>query len=238
MQRLSFSMKKNLSKITIKFFLNKNLAPAVKHGKSFYPLYVLVTYNRKSTQFKSKSEEYFEDIESLHTQRPDILEFEERILRKMVEYEVELYGEDKFTVKGLSEKYPYYATSVFKTLEKYFKEKLKYQIIATNDLLAFVLDLDRPHVSVAMLYSAAIRLFPGFDTRIPLELQKELQAYEQYQTLFALENLMYDFAVIIEWLNGEHKATLEEAFTKGYGNKPAELQRIIALLDKTTGEYS
>ena len=229
-------MKKNLSKITIKFFLNRNLAPMRQHGKSFYPLYVLTTFQRKSTQFKSKSEEYFEDFESLKKNRPDILQFEERILRKMVEYEVEKVGEEKFTLKGLSERYPYYAISIYIALETYLKNKLQKQMLSSADPLALVPHYENPAVTVSLLYTAAVRLFPGFESKMPAQLIEELQAYEYYQTLFPLEFYMYDFAVIIEWLNGDHEKVLEEAFTNVYGNKPAELNRIVALLNKATAE--
>ena len=236
MRRLSFIMKKNLTKITIKFFLNRNLAPMRQYGKSFYPLYVLTTFQRKSTQFKSKSEEYFEDFESLKKDRPDILEFEERILRKMVEYEVEKVGEDKFTLKGLSERYPYYATSIFIALETYLKDKLQKQMFSGADPLAMVPHYENPAVTVALLYTAAVRLFPGFESKMPAQLIEELQAYEHYHTLFPLEFYMYDFAVIIEWLNGDHEKLLTEAFTKVYGNKPVELNRIVTLLNKATAQ--
>ena len=236
LQRLSFSMKKNLSKITIKFFLNRNLAPMQQHGKLFYPLYILVTFKRKSTQFKSKSDQYFEDIDNLKKDRPDILQFEERILRKMIEYEIENLGEDKFTLKGVSERYPYYATSIYIALETYLKDKLQKQMFSGGDPLAMVPNYENPAVTVPLLYTAAVRLFPGFENKMPAQLIEELQAYEHYQTLFPLEFFMYDFAVIIEWLNGDHEKVLTEAFTKVYGNKAADLNRIVALLNKATAE--
>jgi hypothetical protein len=226
---------KKLPKLTIKFFLHKNLSPIRKGGKEYYPLYILVTYHRKSTQLKSKFGDYSEDLESLNKKNPGLLEFEERILRKMIEYETELKG-NKFSLVGLSERYEHYATSIYGAVQDYLKERLEKEMKATFDPMAIIPDYHNPQIGVSLLYMAALRLLPDFDKKITLELKDDLLANEHYYLLFPIIPGIYSFPTVIDWENGDHKQELAKEYTALFGFKLKQgLDRITALIDRAIG---
>jgi len=105
-------------KITVKFFLNRLLEAATNDkGQESYPLYIQVTYNRKNMQLKSKYSEYYYDLSEV---KPGLMEFEEKVLRKIVTHEA---GETKgeYDLKGLKRKYEVYSMSVHQAVEEYLK---------------------------------------------------------------------------------------------------------------------
>ncbi|MCB0568004.1 MAG: hypothetical protein KDD01_26840 [Phaeodactylibacter sp.] len=87
-------------KLSFKFFINTSLQPVVINGKAQFPLYVRVTYNRKSTSFRVHdiyespimlpenddiesllSKEDYRDTQSLYHIR-DLVTYEEKLLRE------------------------------------------------------------------------------------------------------------------------------------------------------------
>ena len=54
---------KKEKKITVKFFLNRKVEPATgDKGEKYYPLYLMITYNRKNMQFRSKYGMFYSDL--------------------------------------------------------------------------------------------------------------------------------------------------------------------------------
>jgi len=108
-------------KVTIKYFLNEDLSPAVYYTEegielNLFPLYVRVTYNRQSTRFKFSPSIHIEqnaDIEEFFKERKIefLLTEKEEIIERLIRYEANSYGE-KFTLKGLGNRLLFYETSV------------------------------------------------------------------------------------------------------------------------------
>ena len=220
-------MKKE-KKITIKFFLNRLLEPATgEKGKKFYPLYIQVTYNRKNMQFKSKYGMYYADLKEVE---PGLMQFEERILRKVITYESNLSSSD-YDLKGLKHKYEIYSTSILETLEKYLKPKLRLAILRTNDELTTVLDFSQSHATVARLYKASQLLFNNIDGYLNAKLKIELNAYLSYTGLYKMPIFTFTFPTIIDWIDGSYKADLQTKIKTAFKNRPEIMKDVYALID-------
>ena len=231
LQRYSNNRMKKRSKITVKFFLNKNLAARGEKGKALYPLYILVTYQRKSTQLKSHFGGYMEDIEFLNTHHRGLVEFEAKTLQKVIEYEADKYG-DKFTLAGIGERYHQYATPINNALERYLKEMLEKEMKATLEPMAIVPDYKNPLISSGLLYLAALRLIHDFDQKISPQLKGELEVNNSYFLLFPKLAGVYSFPTVIDWENGSHKKEIIREFSQF---NPELTKSILKLIHKVIG---
>ena len=220
-------------KITIKFFLNRLLEPAAgDKGEVYFPLYIQVTYNRKNMQLKSKYGLYYLNLEEV---TPGLLAFEEKALRKVIQYEASQTLND-YELKGLKHKYEIYSTAILETLENYLKPKLRLAILKTNDELTTVLDFQQSHATVARLYKAAQLLFTGWEKHLTVKLKEELTAYEHYRKLIPEPYLTYTFPTLIDWLDGSYKKELEAALKTHYKNKPEIIKGVKALIEAAVNE--
>jgi hypothetical protein len=223
---------KKAKKITIKFFLNQ-LVEAVtdEKGRPSYPLYIQVTYNRKNMQLRSKYAEYYRDLKEV---KPGLMDFEERVLRKIVAYESSTAEEKKteaYDLKGLKRKYEVYSLSIEEALEHYLKPKLRLAILKTNDDLTAVLNFDDVRATVDRLHRAAQMLFINFDPFLSGQLKEDLAAYAHYRALFKGPNLSFDFPTIIDWVDGSYKIELEKILNRKYRTKPGMVRRVLELVD-------
>lgn len=107
-------------KVTIKYFLNKDLSPAVYYTEegriNLFPLYIRVTYNRESTRFKFSPSIHIEentDIDQFFIDRKIeyISDDKKEIIERLVRYEVEKFGK-KFTLRGLGNRLIFYEQGV------------------------------------------------------------------------------------------------------------------------------
>lgn len=225
------------SKITIKFFLKKSLpAGSDESGKILYPLYIMITYKRKNTQIKSKYGSNYLNIEEVEKWDKGLISFEEKILRKVIEYEIERVGEEKFSLVGIGQKYEVYSTSIYWAIEKYMKRKLWSAIQRTNDELQMVLRYDTAQATFSRLYKAATLLFKDFNEKLSPELAQEVRAYQTYLQLYPESQFTYDFPTVIEWVNSDFRKTLEEAYHKTFKNDRKGLEAILNLIENATQE--
>ena len=75
-------------KITIKFFVNKAVQPTIEGETKRYPLYALITYDRKNTMMRCHYGNYYKDLNEIErVHYPGLLAMEERIIRKTIDYE-------------------------------------------------------------------------------------------------------------------------------------------------------
>ena len=221
-------MKKD-KKITVKFFLNKLLDGATgDKGQKYYPLYIQVTYNRKNMQIKSMYGEYYEKIEEV---KKGLMEFEERMLCKVIRYESSHIKED-YDLKGLKRKYEIYSGSISEALEQYLKPMLRLAILKTNDELTTILNFQESRATATRLYKASKMLFPDFKRHITAKLKEELEAYSYYNRLNPGQVFTYTFPTIIEWVEGSYKKELETKLKIAYKSKPEIIKKIMILLEQ------
>ena len=225
-------MKKD-KKITVKFFLNKLLDAATgDKGQKYYPLYIQVTYNRKNMQLKSMYGEYYEKIEEV---KKGLMEFEERMLCKVIRYESsQIKG--NYDLKGLKRKYEVYSGSVAEALENYLKPKLRLTVLKTKDWLVPVLNFNDSRATVSKLYQAARKLFPDLERFMNVKLHEELQAYSYYKPLYPDIFLDYTFPTIIEWVEGSYKKELEAKLKATYKTKPEIIKKVMTLIEQAVSK--
>jgi len=221
---------KKAKKITVKFFLNRVLESVTNEkGRASYPLYIQVTYNRKNMQLKSKYAGYYYDLKEV---KPGLMEFEERILRKMITYESGQTKEE-YDLKGLKRKYDIYSESVHEAVETYLKPKLRLAILKTNHDLTTVLDFNSSHATVARLYEAAQRLFPDFTKNLEAKLHGELTTYEQFRKLYKEPFFTYTFPTVIDWVDGGYQEELTNNLKTVYKNQPETVKAVLSLIGHT-----
>lgn len=111
-------------KVTIKFFVNQAVQPMVEGKTKRYPLYALLTYDRKNTMMRCFYGKYYKDLEEIEkVHYPGLLAMEERIIRKTISYEMAERPGD-FDLKGIYRKYELYSVGVHVLLENYLKGQL------------------------------------------------------------------------------------------------------------------
>jgi len=220
-------------KITIKFFLNQLLEPAINDkGKESYPLYIQITYNRKNMQLKSKYAEYYYSLSEV---KPALMEFEEKVLRKIIFYEA-AQTEDDYDLKGLKRKYDVYSYSIHQAVEDYLKPRLRLAVLKTNDELANVLDFNSALATVPRLLAAARRLFPGFDRHLGTRLEGELGAYSQFLQLDKVRLFTYTFPTVIDWIDSSYQEVLDKKLNTIYNEHAIYQKQIPSLIEHAVTE--
>lgn len=225
---------KKPKKITIKFFLNKNLHaldPSVPESDKAYPLYTQITYDRKNTQIKCVYGWYYRTMEQVWEEQPFLLPFEEKILRRSVTHELQRMGLD-FRLKGLGRKYDSYALSIHALVNSYIK--MRFRTFLSRAQPARFLDTintDARKIDFTVLHEAAQRLFDNLEELLPQEFHREVEIYEAYKAFYKeeLNNNKYQFPVVIDWIAGEHEAELRQKFRQ---EKPALEEEGIKLIAK------
>jgi len=224
---------KKEKKITVRFYLNKQLEPITgEKRKKYYPLYLYITYDRRNMQLRSKYSMYYDRLGEVDG---SLKSFEENTIKKIIRYETGS-GQKAYDLRGLKQRYEVYSTSVQQAIEDYVKPSLRLAILKTNDELVTVLDFNQPQATVGRLYKAAKKLFAGFEKSVPTALMGHLEVYDILSNIFGNPILKkYDFPALIDWKNGQY---LEELKSQLSGQKvPKEKQQAtISLVNKAVEE--
>lgn len=221
-------------KITVSFYLNRKLNPTGvttnEKGKNvnMYPLYLTVTYNRKSTQLKSNyglSYANEKDVED------GLTDFEERVIAKIIRNDASLQSEgEEYDMKGLKEKYETFAISLYTYLEIYLKPRLRLEILKTNDELLKALDLSKGvgKNSVLLLFRAAEKLFDNFLEKMDSGLMEDIKTYERMMPLLRCDN--YEFPTLIDWIDGSIREEFGTLFPNGDSKSAESIDRSMKLV--------
>ncbi len=225
---------KKPKKITVKFFLNKNLHPLSIAGELCYPLYTQITYDRKNTQIKCAYGWFYRSISQIEEEDPHLLPFEEKVLKKSVSYELSIHG-DSFRLKGLGKKYEHYCVSTHALFNSYLKIRFKNILKhARPSKFLHVLNLDKPKIDFFTLYEAAEILFDNIPNLIKEDFQEEMDICRLYHQLYKpqLEEKRYQFPVVIDWLEGSHQDDLRDKLKKHFNTKPEMVEQSLSLINK------
>ena len=220
-------------KITVKFFLNKTVKPIKEGNVSTYPLYILLTYNRKSTMLRSHYGGYYKDLKQINkVHYPGLLELEERIVKKTVAFEAE-QKKDLFDLKGTHEKYDKYAMGIDTLLDSYMKGQLWNMVIRLEPQeYAFALNFNEPKVSYRTLYAIASRLFTNFEKLQSKEFKEEIEVYNTYLKLYQGAFFQYAFPTIIEWMDKSAVEDYKAKLTKIYKKDEIKIKRSLGIINK------
>ena len=225
-------------KITIKFFLNKKIIEAItEDDKPLHPLYIQVTYNRKNMQLRSKYGMEYLDMKELKDRGKGICEWEEKVLRKIIRYEINRLGE-KFELKGLSKKYEVYASSLQNVIDKHLKQKLHQANFKINDDLPQVLDFNNERVPFSNLLKASQLLFENHDKYLNDELRDQIKVHAVYNQIYPLPYFKFSFATVIDWLESEQRNDMRKQLESIYAKQPTRIEHIIDVIDQIVTEFT
>lgn len=225
---------KKPKKITVKFFLNKNLKEIVIQGDFCYPLYTQITYDRKNTQIKCMYGGYYKSIEQVQEETPNLLDFEEKILKRSVNYELGKLG-DEFKLKGLGRKYENYCKSIHKLFNSYLKLRFK-NIIKDASPRRFleVLNLNSQDIDFFVIYDASVKLFDNLPEILEEGFKEEMRIYQTYFAMYetTLSDGKYKFPVVIDWLEGSHQQELKNKLEVSFQNESQMIEKSMELIHK------
>lgn len=220
-------------KITIKHFVNKLLGSG-----PVYPLYIMVTYNRKNTQFKSRINDYFINIEQTKDCTHKIAN-EQRIIKALVEHEINQQG-DNYEVKGLGNKYDTYGTPLYTALSEYLKHQLGEAALKSNPIESFLFFTGvRQEIDFNMLYGGAQRLFDDLEENLPENFQLNVSFFQQYSKLYDMPDaiLKWQFDAVIDWVDGSTVGDYTSKLAQIYRGKPESIKERIKFINRAVNFY-
>ncbi|GAB4398817.1 MAG: hypothetical protein OHK0053_18090 [Microscillaceae bacterium] len=223
---------KKPKKITVKFFLNRNLKHLDIDGLEHFPLYAQITYDRKNTQIKCQYGWFYKDLHQVQEQSPHLLPLEEGIFRRVVEYELKQQGEE-FKLKGLGRKYEYYSLSIHQLINSYLKLRLKNFIHrAQPQKFLEVLNLEKPNLDFFTIYEASEKLFDNLTGILDKPFLEEMEIYRVYTKFYEKELApnAFNFPVVIDWLDGSHRHHLEQKLNKHFAQQPGETEKCLKFI--------
>lgn len=229
-------------KITIKFFVNKAVQPTIEGKTKRYPLYALITYDRKNTMMRCHYGNYYKDLNEIErVHYPGLLAMEERIIRKTIDYEMARRKAD-FDLKGTSRKYDQYCIGIHVLLENYLKNQLWSALSRLEPFeYAKALNFNDPDVSFNTLYLICKKIYKEFRSLLPKNFEMEVDIHHAFTKVYRASLFQYTFPTIIEWLDNsaveDYKMKLKDYH---YKNQP-EVSKSIDFIERiirTSLEYS
>lgn len=184
----------NGKKVTVKFYLNQDVkGRRLKIGEGvMFPLYVRVTYNRKTTRFPlannwfpKKNEENLEDIKELKTFKT--------IIEKVIAFEVNRVGES-YQISGLGDRMKTFSSTLRTGIEGLLNEALSKVM---EDKLTFA---EYNRWQEKTLFNRVVETIKTFELEIPKNLRLLLLSFA------ALSNA--PGILIYSWLIGEERKVI------------------------------
>lgn len=220
-------------KVTVKFFVNQTVQPVIEGKTKRYPLYVLITYDRKNTMIRCHYGQWYKDvkeIEKLHY--PGLLDMEERIIKKTIAFEMGQRGSD-FDLKGISKKYDLYAIGIHTLLEKHLKGQL-WSALSRMEPYEFAkaLNFNNNDVEFSTLFKIANTLYKDLAGKLPKNFEQEIEIYQAFTKIYQGAFFQYRFPTVIEWLDGSAVDDYRVKLTTLYPNSPVSVKRSIDFIDK------
>jgi hypothetical protein len=224
---------KKPKKITVKFFLNKLVKPVKENKASTYPLYMLITYNRRNTSIKSHYGGFYKSLdEAAKTHYPGFFAFEERIVTKSIEYELVKRGE-KFDLKGLHDKYDKYCIGIDLLFGTYMKSALWTILVRCQPQeYSFALNFNDTKVEFVTLYQMALKLYKDFDKLVSKEFKEEIEVYSNFMKLYRGSFFQYTFPTVIEWLDKSAVEDYRSKLKQIYKKNEAMIEKSISVVNK------
>lgn len=220
-------------KVTVKFFINQAVQPAIDGKTKRYPLYMLITYDRKNTMMRCHYGQWYKDlseIDKLHY--PGLLDMEERIIRKTIAYEMAQRGND-FDLKGLYKKYDLYATGIHILLENHLKTQL-WSVLSRLEPYEYAkaLNFTSHDVAFGTLLKIAKKIYQDLSGKLPSSFEQEIEIFNGYMKLYQGSLFQYNFPTIIEWIDGSAVADYRNKLAAIYHNDSSMVRKSTGFVDR------
>ena len=225
--------KEKPKKITVKFFLHTSVQPEVEGKQKRYPLYMLITYNRKNTMLRSYYGRYYKDLKEIEkVHYPGLLDLEERVVQKSISYEVSKQKE-VVDLKGLHKKYVKYCIGIDTLLSRYLKNVLWLAVIRSEPQeYKRGLNFSDPDLRFETIYEMCSKLYPDLDKLLSKDFQAEVQIYEVFMKRYQGAFFQYSFPTVIEWLDGSVKQEYTHQLEKMNKGNQVLIQKSMDFIQK------
>lgn len=219
-------------KVTIKFFVNKAVQPIIESKTKRYPLYALITYDRKNTMMRCHYGKYYKDLDEIDkTHYPGLLAMEERIIRKTLDYEIS-QREREFDMKGVSKKYDQYCIGIHVLLQVYLKDQLWNTLLRLEPFeYAKALNFNDPDIEFDTLYKMSRKLYKDFSSLLHKTLEQEIEIYRVFKKLYQGSFFQYAFPTVIEWLDQSALSDYREKLKEHHSQTPSSVNKSIEFID-------
>jgi len=223
---------KTIEKISVRFFLNKNVKPShipLLGDSDFYPLYVQVTFRRKNTQFRSLYQRQYLNIEEAFNRERNNLNYEKNIIQQVVEFEVKTKGE-RFKLIGLKDRYKNYTAEVSFLVYKYLRFSMLASLKQSNSEYWMIIDPTLNwEVPIRLYYNASLKLINNFETFLPTNFKKDINTAEEFIRWSEKKKLN---PLLIQWLNGSLKVEYKTVLQKK-GKSKSQINEKLNFITKT-----
>jgi len=230
---------KDFSKITIKYFINKNLAPvngitgSIANGKEIlypneYPLYFKVTFKRKSTEVKSIIDCGFISVDDAKSKYESLMQTETKMIEHFVETGYEVLG-DKFSLRGIGDLCKrYHQRYIYDVFDSYVLNEFDKIVSKIDSPLKNVLCLRLPKVPSKIYFDIANKMLE--DNSTIDHLKNKFEKIGTIEHIKLPNNELLSQTRIVDWEFGNAKELFSKyALKHGISN---ELKKeIIEIID-------
>ena len=165
---------KDISKINVRHFLNRNLPFILDNNETAYPLYVKITFKRKSTEIKSSLNIYVKESESDHIDRINDAVYEQHMITHFVTIGYENLGE-KFNLRGIANICRSYSGKVISDLMNSFVMNEFDEFFKQSNSEFNSIFINRNNdTNFSTYYQAAIVLFPNNEKLLQMKHKFEI----------------------------------------------------------------
>ena len=219
-------------KITVKFFVNKAVQPMIDGKAKRYPLYVLVTYDRKNTMMRCHYGNYYKGLDEIDkVQYPGLLTMEEKIIRKTIDYEIVQRG-NEFDLKGMYKKYELCCVGIHILLGRYLKDQLWNILLRLEPFEnAKALNFNDPDIEFDTLYKISKKIYKDFTALLPKHFENEIEIYGIFTKLYQGSFFKYAFPTVIEWLDNSALVDYRKKLNEYHSQNQSFIIKSIEFID-------
>jgi hypothetical protein len=218
-----------MEKITIQYFINKELNPRIENGKPTYPVYVQVITLRKNLRFKSNNHffEYLSEDELKNEFVQNILKKEDEVIEYIVRDLIRQEKRDLVTSKNLS----LFSQNLHDTIDDNFPKFLlqEYKETKKNTPDIFV-----PNILFSASYTDIREIKALYNNDNPIRISENVEyCLDAAEALYykTIEKLFY----VYDLFYGDKKKELEsEIYTDAIDEREVEIEinKKISILQK------
>ncbi|MEI6766784.1 MAG: hypothetical protein WCM76_14230 [Bacteroidota bacterium] len=231
--------KNQMSKITVKYFINFNLKESSDNGDNadgisnnnisgpLHPLYIKITFKRATTQLKSLINADFTSVEHAAYHCEGLMEMEAAMISDVISREYQRLGE-KFSLKGIAEKCKPYSQGLAEYfLTNFLITDYNKAIGQSKSKYIPLLCWKANDAEPSIYFDAAVKLLGEIPELVILKERFDL--YELFETVMRENHLTNK--QVVEWAYGDAKDVFSQ---KALSSKIKinHVAKIIAAIDE------
>ncbi len=226
------SHRNKIGKIGVKHILNKYTTKKTDIQETGSPVYVKVTFNRKSTQFRSVVKEKFVNIEEANKKFNKLFDYETKLIRDIVTQRA-VHLDDMFNIAGIGEEINFYDKNIYDFIEANLFKRIEDRVNTSVSPFKDLIIISKKEIKPLTFFEAHCKLF-GFET----DLQRLEKDFKCADKVFELKQKNKDIKNIhmLDWLYGEGENTLRiNAKTSGLNDN--DVNNIVQFINNLLHDF-